>query len=387
MQIKIPRTSRALALGCALVIAASCSSDPSTSPTSIAASGAAPITLSSGSAASPAGSSDSSAGSSPESSTDSPTDSSTDSSTGSSTAPPRYVGPLDQILGYGGQPDPGDQAAADAQQLQVEDATAACMQVLGFQYVPFIPDWDSTAFDAQSTMDPGEFARQYGYGISTIDYPTAPTNADPNAATVAAMSPAERSAYFKALYGAATTVDDQGNPVRTKPAVDAGPAAADEDRGCVSEASDTVYGSVEDKMAEDDSNAQFATLASSISALYDSIEQDQRVTDATTAWIGCMADAGHPGYTEKTDAPVDVGDKASTLRGDADDFSDVDPAALQELRAYEISVATADYTCGLAFDEVHRAVETELETTFIDQNRSELELYRDALAAGTAGHG
>jgi len=383
MQIKIPRTSRALALGCALVIAASCSSDPSTSPTSIAASGAAPITLSSGSAASPAGSSDSSAGSSPESSTDSPTDSSTDSSTGSSTAPPRYVGPLDQILGYGGQPDPGDQAAADAQQLQVEDATAACMQVLGFQYVPFIPDWDSTAFDAQSTMDPGEFARQYGYGISTIDYPTKPNNTDPNEATVTAMTPAERSAYYKALYGAATTVDDEGNPVRTKPAVDAAPAATS-DFGCVAQASTDVYGSKEEVPESDN---QFASLETSIGALYDSIERDQRVVDATTAWIGCMADAGHPGYTEKTDAPVDVGDKASTLRGDADDFSEVDQTALQELRAYEISVATADYTCGLAFDDVHHTVETELETTFIDQNRAELEQYRDALAAGTAGHG
>ena len=73
--------------------------------------------------------------------------------------------------------------------------------------------------------------------------------------------------------------------------------------------------------------------------------------------------------------------------GDAMDPAAADPGALQELRAYEIAVATADLACRAEYDAVRNQVQTEVEESFIDEHRAELEQYRDAIAAGDVGGG
>jgi hypothetical protein len=297
---------------------------------------------------------------------------------------PPYIAPLDKFLGFGVQSPTSDEedAKQEDQNRQVEQQIATCMQAQGFDYVPYNLDSDPKAKDPFS-LPPKEFAEQYGYGITTVDA-TPDQNSDPNAAIRAAMTIPQLRAYYKALYGDLITIDDNGQFVkraRTGPV----PANANAD-ACSVKASTAVYGSQAQTQTTQPPDP-FTALEHSIGALSQSIDNDPRVIAATATWSGCMADAGHPGYKEKDDAATDVGNRADQLRGNAQDFSKVDPAALQTLRQYEISVAVADYSCGLAYDSVHQAVETELENTFIDENRAELEQYRDALAAGTVGEG
>ena len=84
--------------------------------------------------------------------------------------------PLDEYLGGGGGLG-GDGRAISLQgddpekQQQVQELVAACMKAAGFEYVPYVP----TAPEQQPVLEGDlDWARTYGYGISTIDA-TAPT--------------------------------------------------------------------------------------------------------------------------------------------------------------------------------------------------------------------
>src|SRR6185369_15236888 len=99
-----------------------------------------------------------------------------------------YVGPLGELLGFGTvTPVSAEDLAKDAEQeRQVQDQIVSCMQAQGFTYVAVTFDRTPAASDPYS-LPPKEFAEQYGYGISTIDY-SKTTNTDPNTAITSAMS-------------------------------------------------------------------------------------------------------------------------------------------------------------------------------------------------------
>lgn len=87
---------------------------------------------------------------------------------------------------------------------QMEESIAACMAEQGFDYTPV--DWSPTEVDLSAGLDMQagtlEFAEQFGYGITTDPFASGLEDVvDPNEAYVAAMSDAERDAYFAALYG------------------------------------------------------------------------------------------------------------------------------------------------------------------------------------------
>ena len=65
---------------------------------------------------------------------------------------------------------------------------------------------------------------------------------------------------------------------------------------------------------------------------------------------------------------------------------DIDEAALAELQEYEIAVATADYDCEQAhLADVQHDVAWTFEEEFVEENRAELERFRDAMAEGPVG--
>jgi hypothetical protein len=295
----------------------------------------------------------------------------------------RWLSPLDEFLGFGVEPSAEQQAEWDQQQRQMEQLIAACMNAQGFEYTALDP---SSAVDTAGPWDlpPDEFAQQYGYGITTIERDAYMGN-DPNAAAVEAMSVPEKQAYYEALYGSMITVDENGDMAKREPM----PAAASEPdtESCSAQASTEVYGDRADAVASDGENDAFAPLQQEMSALYERVEGDQRVVDARTAWSSCMADAGHPGLADIYDGSTEVSDRATALMGETLDPAAADPAAVEELRTYEIAVATADLACRVDYDAVHQEVQTELEQSFIDEHRAELEQYRDAIAAGSVGAG
>jgi hypothetical protein len=234
-------------------------------------------------------------------------------------------------------------------------------------------------------LPPDEFAERYGYGMFTIDYEESDQESfeDPQAEHTEGMSEAERLAYDEALYG---TFDEETGEETG-------------DGGCQGRAWDDEGGAaVED---------EFTELMDAESALWERIDDDPRVADAARGWASCMADAGYPDlespqedtytlvqtrYDELAPGPAGgmTDDTSEEALADMEEMA-VEPGEelaeddLRDLRAYEIEVATADYECRQDYEGVRYDVQVELEQEFLDENREELERYREAIATSGVG--
>jgi hypothetical protein len=292
--------------------------------------------------------------------------------------------PISVFLGIAAAATPSE--ADLAKERQVEELIRSCMQAEGFTYIPIDPA-TSTSAPTQGpwSLPPAQFAATYGYGITTIDRDArSEPNGDPNDAAVARMSITEKAAYYQALYGDLVTVDANGN--LTKRALpDGSRPTTSGNKSCSQQASEAVFGVTDEAAAPADN--PFSALEGEMSAMSDRIRSDQRLFDATKKWSDCMADAGYPGYADIKNAIMAVDDRANEVLGPNGDQTPSDPQALTDLRAFEIAVATADFSCRGDYDAVRKTVTDEIQNAFINDHRSELERYRDAIAAGTATFG
>lgn len=298
----------------------------------------------------------------------------------------------------------------ERQQLrQVEELVASCMQEAGFEYIPVDPgggEGGDDPFAEAYSLPPDEFAREYGYGMTTLMDPgkdTETEDTDPNAAIRDGLSEAALEEYNRALFGDAVEVSGNGGAVSIAPGEDGAPTDL-QDQGCHGKASAEVYGD-EGLMGGFDMS-EFEGLFEDLEALRQRVESDPRMVEATEAWAACMAEAGYSefdttGQPEETvmdrmselygwedEAPTDAPDSEDepsvSVGGDTE--ADIDEAALAELQEYEIAVATADYDCEQQeYAEVQKDVAWGFEEEFVDQHEAELERYRDAMAEGPAG--
>src|SRR5690606_28292404 len=209
--------------------------------------------------------------------------------------------------------------------------------------------------------DPEAFAREYGYGLTTIDYRRVengrpePTPG-PNEQYRESLSPAAQKEYDRALWG--------DWDMETSSNGDAGEAP---DSGCTQEAYKAVYGPSEDD------HSQFEALCEDWDQLYQRIENDPRLTEAVRSWADCMADAGYPGledlyggenlvYERQAEAygwdtgdggpgiepkePVEADPDEADLEGTPAPAPptpvELDPEVKAELREFELAVAWAD---------------------------------------------
>ncbi|NIK55515.1 hypothetical protein [Kribbella shirazensis] len=287
----------------------------------------------------------------------------------------------------GGPQQPSEEELA--KQRKVEDATAACMQTAGFEYVAVPPEQNAKSKFADAfNLPPDKFAEQYGYGISTIDWSKAgEDDSNPNTKIRNALSPTAQKAYDKALNGPNAT----GNGAIVVQGEGDGPSTSGEaDLGCRGKAVKEVYGA--DRKTD---FKKFDSLFKDIQALQKRIDTDQRVVDATTAWTDCMADAGHAGLKKVDDPREQIQKKLDELTGATPpskngptktvtgppSFDKVDSAKLSELRKSEIDLAVADQKCkAKGYDEAYKKVQYEAEKEFVDQHKAELEAYRDEMA-------
>ncbi len=296
---------------------------------------------------------------------------------------------------------------------QVEELVAACMEEAGFEYVPADPFGGETGEDPFAeayALPPDEFAREYGYGMTTLmspDKAEEETPADPNEAIREGLSEAALEEYYSALWGDSVQMAEGGGAVAVepKPPGESGGPAGPEEQGCHGEARAEVYGDDGGMMMGPDFS-EFEGLFEDMDALRQRIESDPRIVEATDAWTACMAEAGYSEF-DTTAAPEDaVMERMSELYGwddePADDEGDggpevslggpggevdVDEAALAELQEYEIAVATADYDCDeQELADVQQEVAWGFEEDFVEEHRAELERYRDAMAEGPAGN-
>jgi len=245
------------------------------------------------------------------------------------------------------------------------------MREAGFDYTPV--DYSSQLDHAADVPYPDslEFAREYGYGVSTDVWGLDAASArDPNEEYVASMSPEERRAYYTTLLG-----DDAA---RGAPGEDEAYASEVEERtarferqGCMGAA----YNQVNAEFLGE--NGEWSALWAEMNRAAQAITSDPEVVATLADWADCMADAGHPGYRTPEEPRLRVAEQLAALEDlttyESVDLTDTrqDPdafdravesertarlralravesertARLRALRADEIALATAEYTC------------------------------------------
>lgn len=287
-----------------------------------------------------------------------------------------------------------DEDRADRDMMRVEEVTAECMAEQGFEYEPV--DWNAQGGVSLSDEDldvewgSREFAETYGYGIANDPFaelheqapPPEEEFVDPNQKYVEAMSPAEQEAYYLALYGNQEFPEDGESDEEFE--------YDWEQNGCQGRAQHEVYESRTD-------NPEFASLEEEMNNLWERMQQDPRLAEATTAWIDCMGDAGHTGLASVDDAQSQFAEKVNAVYEGAypsdpgeemteEDFAAVE-AQIQEklegLKEEEIAMAVVDFDCReeAKIDETMKKVSFELEKEFVDTHRDELEAWVEAVSA------
>ena len=288
---------------------------------------------------------------------------------------------------------------------RMEHVVAECMAEEGFDYTPV--DYSEVEFDVGTALDlqPGstQFAEQYGYGITTDPFTSGTADVtDPNEAYVAAMSDAERDAYWTALYGAGYA--DAG-------ATDEDEAVTDfawQQAGCTGRAQQEVVASG----IQDDS---FAALQADLVQMLADADGDPRLAQAGADWSACMLDAGYDGLEQAGDGEAAITAEVEAARAEvyggaaaaprAEDpaaaarramlggSSGTDPAldtafeqALAEITPREIDMAVADARCRVevGYDDVRRQVDTQYQLAFLAEHADEIQTWLESLSGAGA---
>jgi hypothetical protein len=244
-------------------------------------------------------------------------------------------------------------AQDEADAVAAEEQTAACMKEQGFDYVPNPAGaWQSTLVEASADIGTEAWAAEHGYGMvdgSTIST-SGPVPEDPNAATLATMSAAELDAWNTALRG------------------DAAAQASGEATGCTGAA-------VQPWFLRDESYQHWYSEVGTLDAQAD---DDPAYVAALTAWVDCMADAGHVDVATPSDAQQSIQTQVDAAGGPGT----VPEPRRSELLAEEIAMATADARCDASsgLSDTRSAVVERLQTAFVEEHRAELDAWRETWA-------
>ena len=222
-----------------------------------------------------------------------------------------------------------EQAFHERQDQKVQDLVAACMALLDFEYIPAVhPHGDpADGVDSAETI-----AREQGFGITTqlgdasVDIPQRFIGdgwTNPNDAITAAMSEAERQAYYDALYGITEmAVDVDGMEEAT---------SADSDAGCVDQAQDEVY-SFFDVVGQLD-----------LESLSHAIRTDPQMNVVFDDWSQCMKAKGHE-YDNPSDmygeVYIDLKSRLEEIIGPSDSgypFYEISPEEVEQLTPAELA--------------------------------------------------
>ncbi len=268
------------------------------------------------------------------------------------TEPPKE---LEEQLGF-------SQEGIVERQTRVEGVIRDCMKGQGFDYTPVDPLAQRAALTGKSRMSDEEFLKQFGYGISTL-FGRGGQQSDPNDAVRKSLSPADRAAYDRALYGETVGLTF-AEAVDNDSIADLG--------GCTKQATESAFGGA----------ALLTTLKGKLDELDERIAEDQRMVQATEKWSACMAEQG---YRHEEPDEIDgeilkrfeaiigpgvrVGSTTTPVAG-----ASYDKAALQELQSDEVKIANADLACEKKhITPVDQAIRPQYEETFRAQNQKLLD--------------
>lgn len=215
-----------------------------------------------------------------------------------------------------------------------QDAIAACMGALGFEYIPTFANTSATSLTFGDAAENADFRRVEGWGITAdqsgtgMAHPGSATqltpvvDVDPNQEIVDAMSESTRDAYYLALHGVDRAT---GETVSTT--------------SCSDVARETY--SIEGVLA---STPDLAYLYEEMRDLRDTDGSDPRTLDLDARWAQCMTDAGYLGYTSPA--------RASTRFEEivADPPVPLSTDQVEDQRALEVATAATDEECREALD-------------------------------------
>ena len=324
-----------------------------------------------------------------------------------------YVSPIGEALGVA-----QDEIAAgrDTYVKDAEELVRSCMAEAGFDYTPVTPGFDQQQRQEQlqATLSPERFTAQYGFGIATlfelnfegqgvIDF----ANERFGPAPSVQRSSGEQAAYEMALNGQ-TTQGLSAEEAQDQLFGDAGGFGALE-----GSCRDVGYSTAENPGAVYD--GLFSLLGNEMEALFDRVDNDPRIREATAEWQTCMAAIGYS-YEDRFEifdelfassnelanqflsspqvltalgqaqqegfVSMDTDARAAFLEdiGALQGFSWVPEvqAAHDELVDFELRVAADSQDC--LDEDLFLQVQSELETEFVEQHADQLAL----IAAGDA---
>ncbi|MEU4098943.1 hypothetical protein [Streptomyces sp. NPDC026673] len=239
-------------------------------------------------------------------------------------------------------PDGADEETKKAYLL--ENAVAACMRKQGFSYTPHVTDWGpSVPVDGQDYELAKKYREKYGFGLyAAAAYPDDPTlfgtdayeakvMADPNDAYLAALSPAQRKAYDKALgNGRRRTADGK----------------AVELPGCKLSGFEKVYGP-EKSQAEIDRES--ASAKEQDRAAEQALNGDPKLISLAQEFAACLRNEGIAVTTTQPTAIGDMVKFATSAQLPPSGIKGLDKDDAQAKFAQEISNARKDLECGKKF--------------------------------------
>jgi hypothetical protein len=247
---------------------------------------------------------------------------------------------------------------------KINESIQKCMKSEGFEYkIPPDPAAQfPTGTDAASQQ---AFVKKWGYGISTtIDVNNLTSvDADPNAAILKKLSPADQKAYNKALVGNSATAGPTGDS-----------------KSCIAKAI-SILGDM--------------TKLTLLFGKYETdvtkrIESNPKVVVAMKQWSGCMKEKGFS-YAKDGDVPGDISSRLGKITGGAGaggggpfggpalDPTKVDKPALAKLQKEEIATAVRDFECTEKHLKIRKTLKRDLDRDFITANQAAVDGFRDTL--------
>lgn len=234
----------------------------------------------------------------------------------------------------------------------VQALVAQCMSSHDMKYVPYL---EARNEPPDAELSPLEWAKVWGFGISTAAQLSAQeSQPDPNMTYLASLPGPQGQAYRLALFGTATGVTP----------------------GCMAEANSAVYRRRERALG--DLYPQLAHLA-------ELAARDPRVISAGEEWLACVS--GRVDLRAASAAAMleylrlSITAELERIGPVTKPISEADASALRELQEKERKVAIAVAECDVPRVATADLVLAEYQSAFIREHEAEMDLAADKLAA------
>lgn len=254
--------------------------------------------------------------------------------------------PLEQLLGFSSLPRSAELHYARLQS-DTDESVVACMANQGLRFVPSAVPWLSDT-DGEEP-ETRAWAERNGLGITESfrraqdQLQQADPRLDPNATYLSTLNDTDRAAWNEALYGDISNLGDTSQG-----------SVAYEPGGCQGAAFALAF----------KQNQLFEQFGDEVSALDARVVADLRVVGFMDQWSACMQGLGY----DYTDAQAMSDDVYASLLVAAES-----PSGLDELAAFEQSVAVASYDCRAPFADDVFAIRAAYEREFINDNRPRID--------------